>query len=106
MQQMYNRYIFEIKLGNTEGLHPREDEIVEYAYFRVNPNSREKFEYRTIKKVLHDLTQSGDRFFTYSKALGKTMRECKWEQTIDGEWFLRTIPNGTEIDNLLSLPRY
>lgn len=103
---MYIRLIYEVKLGNTERYYPKEDEIVEYKYYREPAQNGYLQSYQTTKRELYELTQNGDRFFTYNKELHRKMRECKWEQTVNGEWFLRTIPNGTEIDNLLSLPKY
>ena len=75
-----------------------ESEIEGYKYYVEGYPS--DFYYAT-KIQMANQHKSGDTY--YSKSYHGTI-EAKWQKSSRGEWFLKTIPNNTENDNLLELP--
>ncbi len=54
------------------------------------------------KKDMANAYQTGDTYVTY-RSNELPMTECTWQPSVNNEWYLKSKPNDTSKDNLLSL---
>ncbi len=74
-----------------------EEEISGY-YFWLNGVQR-----YLSKADMRNAYRVGDQYFTY-RSNSQPRTACSWEISTRREWYLKSYPNNTSADNLLSLP--
>lgn len=91
-------------IGVTKSGNSSESEIIEYLYNTdKHPNTGTRISKEDFwKKVQY--TYRSDYFYCFNATNNPpTLRQCFWEFDAE-EPYLKTEPNGTARDNLLSLP--
>lgn len=93
---MSKHYIFATSRISDIKVHS-EEEIAGYFFWC---DSERKY---LSKAGMANAHKKGDTYVTY-RSNSMPMTECTWEKSLRNEWYLKSKPNETNKDNLLSLP--